>query len=90
MAPEDTRIISAPLLRLAASASARAVSASSEIPPLMLVREDEPTFTTIRWAFASTLLSTDPASGSADAALEVIVCAQSTLLERLGNPAAAH
>jgi hypothetical protein len=89
MAPEETRMISVPVLRLAANASARAVSDSSEMPPLMLVREDEPTLTTILPAFASTLLSTDRVSGTAAAALELIVCVQSTLLEGLGHPAAA-
>src|SRR5687768_7480448 len=90
IAPDETRMISVPVLRLAASASARAVSDSSEMPPLMLVSDDEPTFTTIRRALASTLLSTDRASGSAADALEVIVRVQSTLLERLGNAAAAY
>jgi hypothetical protein len=55
----------------------------------MLVKEDEPTLTTILPAFASTLLSTDRVSGTAAAALELIVCVQSTLLEGLGHPAAA-
>ena len=43
-------MISAPALRLCARASASPVRASSEIPPLMDVSEDEPTLTTIRRA----------------------------------------
>ena len=53
MAPEDTRMISVPALRLCARASARSVRASSEIPPLMDVSEDEPTLTTMRRAPAA-------------------------------------
>jgi hypothetical protein len=45
--------------------------------------------TTILPAFASTLLSTERVRGSTAVALELIVRVQSTLLEGLGNPAAA-
>ncbi len=54
IAPEDTRMISVPALRWCARASARSVRASSEMPPLMEVSEDEPTLTTIRRAPDST------------------------------------
>ena len=47
-------MISVPALRLCARASASSVRASSEMPPLMDVSDDDPTLTTIRRAPDST------------------------------------
>ena len=86
-------MISVPALHLAASASESSVSASSEIPPLMLVRDDDPTLTTMRRALASMLRSSVLGSSMTIAELSVtcagsllIFGAQSTLLERLWRP----
>src|SRR6476661_7502811 len=96
IAPEETRMISVPALHLAASTSESSVSASSEIPPLMLVRDDDPTLPTIRRARASMLRSSVLGS-SMTIAEESVTCAgsllmfgvQPALLDGLGSPARA-
>src|SRR6478735_561432 len=89
IAPEETRMISVPAFRLCASASARPVRASSSMPPLTEVRDEEPTLTTIRRAPASRARpGASPVTG-ATTVLLVIGFAESTLLERLRCAAGA-
>src|SRR6201996_7091722 len=52
MAPDETRIRSAPARIFSAQESARAPMRSSSMPPSGVVREDEPTLTTTRRAVA--------------------------------------
>ena len=78
IAPEDTRISSVPAVLTAASRSTRELNASSEIPPASVVRDEEPTLTTMReargrswrwvmpegWFVARTVLFYSPDLGS--------------------------